>query len=68
MKFLPPSPETSVRFTKIHDCDCEILGMTGSRTAPLEPGARLDRFCPGRRVRFVEGVVGNGGLFILEPP
>jgi len=65
MKFLPPSPEMSVRFAKIHDSDCGILGMTGSRTAPLGPEARLARFCPGRRVRFAEGLAGNGGRFIL---
>jgi len=26
---------TFVRFTQIHDCDVEILSVTGNRTAPL---------------------------------
>lgn len=68
MKFLPLSPQTSVRFTKIRDCDSEIVGMTGRRTTLPEPGPRLVMFCPGRGVHLAVRVVGSGALAIREPP
>jgi hypothetical protein len=61
------SPGTSFRFTKIHDYDSSVLSKTGSRTAPLAPGARLARFCFGRRAPFVERLAGNGALCVSRP-